>query len=88
MSEDQAPWVTVKKVWDTVEAEILAGLLKSNGIECVVIGGSTGSGLAFTVDGMGEIHIMVPPEQENEALALLADQDAGAAAGTDNGNSA
>jgi hypothetical protein len=87
MSEDQAPWITVMKVWEPMEAEILLGLLKSSGIECVAIGGGAESGLAFTVDGMGEIHIMVPPEQEKEALALLADQDTGAAAEYDNGNS-
>ena len=51
-----------------VEAEIIKSKLVSNGIPCFLKFESAGRLFGITMDGLGEVKIMVPPEHHQEAL--------------------
>ncbi len=65
-------FVTVYRVWGDSEAQVIKGLLESSGIRCRLVSHVPHSVYPVTVDGLGEVRIMVPREQEEEARALIA----------------
>lgn len=68
MNEDI--WVDLIKT-DPQEAEILRGKLESNGIEVELKQEGFGKLAGITVDGLGEVTIMVPGKQKEEAEEVL-----------------
>lgn len=59
-----------------ITAEPILAALRANGIPCRLQGEALGSVYGLTLDGLGEVAILVPAEHAAAAAALL---DAGAA---------
>ena len=53
------------------EAQIIKGLLESNGISCLLKPSSSPSVYVFTVDGLGEVRVMVWEKDAKEARELI-----------------
>ena len=53
------------------EAQIIKGLLESNGIPCLLKSNAAHSVHMFAVDGMGEVKIMVWESMAEEARGLI-----------------
>ncbi len=71
---DSQDWVEVTAVGDDEEAEIIAGLLESEGIPCE-IEGSPASPWPENLGAMGTSRVMVPPDRLKEARALIAERE-------------
>jgi hypothetical protein len=54
------------------EAQVIRGLLESHGIPCLLKSNAAPSVHVFTVDGMGEVRLMVWEETAEEARKLIA----------------
>ena len=54
-------------------AEVVKGRLESAGIPAMLKYESIGRTMGLTLDGLGEVQVMVQKEREQEALALLAE---------------
>ena len=65
--------VLLLKVWDDGEAAMIRQLLDSYGIPCQVVSDVPHTVLPISVDGLGEVRILVPPSRLEEARAILAD---------------
>jgi len=65
-------FVEVARVQGPVEAELVRGLLVSYGITVRLGARVPHSVLPFTVDGLGEVRILVPAEDEDTANDLIA----------------
>ncbi|UCE42983.1 MAG: DUF2007 domain-containing protein [Candidatus Aminicenantes bacterium] len=61
----------VYKAWGSVEAEVIKSFLQSHGIPCLLKGLVVQSVHPFTMDGLGEIKILVPEKDHEEAEKLL-----------------
>jgi hypothetical protein len=57
------------------EAQIIKGLLESNGIPCLLKSLAAPSVHAFTVDGMGEVKVMVRKSTADSARQLIRRKD-------------
>lgn len=75
MSEKR--WVVIDKVAGDLQAEILRGLLEAQGIRVLLSQEGAGRALGLSVGPLGEVEILVPVEQEQEANQVLADYQAG-----------
>ncbi|HEY3203536.1 MAG TPA: DUF2007 domain-containing protein [Thermoanaerobaculia bacterium] len=71
-------WIEVAAVGDDEQAEIIAGLLKSEGIPCEVEGPSA-SPWPENLGSLGLSRVMVPPDRAAEAKALIAEREKNAA---------
>ena len=60
-------------------AEVVKGRLESAGIPAMLKYESVGRTMGLTLDGLGEVQVMVQKEREQEALALLAEKPQGPA---------
>ena len=60
-------------------AEVVKGRLESAGIPAMLKYESIGRTMGLTLDGLGEVQVMVQKEREQEALALLAESPQGPA---------
>ena len=68
------------KVYTTagdLEAEFIKGFLHGQDIEAVISQESVAKTLGLTVGRLGEVKILVPEEQAEEAIALLEAMEAG-----------
>ncbi len=54
-----------------LEAQVIKGLLESNGIPCIMRSDAASSVHAFTVDGMGEVKIAVLESMADEARRII-----------------
>lgn len=63
---------TVYRTWDESMAEMALDLLRSEGLEARKTSDMTRSVYPFTMDGLGEIEILVPEDEAKEALEILA----------------
>jgi len=54
-----------------IEAQIIKGLLESNGIPCLLKSSAAPSVHVFTVNGMGEVKVMVLESEAEEARGLI-----------------
>lgn len=68
---DDASWKVVAAVSGMTQANIVAGRLASEGIATRLRYEAAGSIYAITVDGLGEVRILVPPEDWEQARELL-----------------
>jgi hypothetical protein len=67
-------WVEVAAVGDDEEAEIIAGLLQSEGIP-VEVEGVTHSPFPENLGALGDARVMVPPDRAEEARALIVERE-------------
>jgi hypothetical protein len=58
-----------------MEAQIIKGRLESEGIPVLLSYESAGLIYGITIDGLGEVKVMVPEHLEEEAKAILAAGD-------------
>ena len=68
--------IELLRVQGQINAEPILAALRANGIPCRLQGEALGSVYGLTLDGLGEVAILVPAEHAEAARALL---DAGAA---------
>jgi hypothetical protein len=61
----------VHRVWGQTEADVIKSFLDSQGIPCILQGQIVHSLYPFSADGLGEIKILVPEENLEEAKKLL-----------------
>jgi hypothetical protein len=71
MSGLSAPPVVVRRDLNRAEAEILRGLLESNGVTAVLSQEAAGSVMPVTVGAFGQVDLLVPAEQAARALEIL-----------------
>ena len=64
--------VEVYRAKGEAEAQITKGLLESNGIYCLLKSHAAPSVHVFTVDGMGEVKVMVRESMAEKARRLIA----------------
>ncbi len=62
---------TVYRAAGLMQAEIIKGRLESAGIPVMLDYESLGRVMGITVDGLGEVRILVPDERADEARELL-----------------
>ncbi len=67
----QAEMVEVYRARGEAEALIIKGLLDSNGIPCFLKSNAAPSVHVFTIDGMGEVGVMVRESRAEEAKRLI-----------------
>ncbi|HUU38640.1 MAG TPA: DUF2007 domain-containing protein [Candidatus Desulfaltia sp.] len=60
------------RVMGPVEAEVIKNFLESQGISCILQGQMVQSVYPMTVDGMGELRVMVSEDDFSLAKGLLA----------------
>ena len=68
-----ANWVVIKIVNGLPEAHIIKGLLESNDIPVRLEYEAIGQIYGLTVDGLGQVKILVPEDFFGEAESLLED---------------
>jgi hypothetical protein len=67
--------VEVYRASGEAEALIIKSLLESNGIPCLLKSHAAPSVHVFTVDGMGEVKVMVHENRAEEAKRLIGEQE-------------
>jgi hypothetical protein len=75
--EDEEGLVELISVQGEMTAQVIIGLLESEGIEAMMKSNQTFSALPFTVDGMGAVRIMVRKEDLEKARKVLEDYSHG-----------
>ena len=63
--------VEVYRAVGEAEAQIIKGLLESNGIYCLLKSNAAPSVHMFAIDGMGEVRVMVWQSAAEEARELI-----------------
>jgi len=69
--ENKEGLVELISVQGEMDAQLLVGILESEGIEVMMKSHQTFSALPFTVDGMGAVKLMVRKEDLHKAKVLL-----------------
>ena len=69
--------VEVYRAAGEMQARVIQGLLESYGIHCLLKSDAASSVHAFTVDGMGEVRVMVWESMLDEAERLVQGKDNG-----------
>ena len=72
-SNDPGAGVLLMRTWSDGEAELVRHLLASYGIRCQVVSDVTHAVLPLSVDGLGEVRILVAPDDLEEARDVLAE---------------
>lgn len=70
-------WVVVETVTGSLNAEILRGLLQAQGIDAMLSQEGAGRALGLEVGPMGEVDILVSPENVQVARKLIDESYAG-----------
>lgn len=68
---DDEEWMEVASAGDDEEAQLIAGLLQSEGIPCQVEGPAL-TPFPEDIGAFGTTRVMVPPEHATEARSLIA----------------
>ena len=63
--------VEVYQAMGELEAQVIKGLLESYGIPCLLKSNAAHSVHVFTVDGLGEVEVMVRESMVEEARKLI-----------------
>ena len=69
--------VEVYRAAGEIEAQVIKGLLESYGIPCFLKGDAARTIYGFTVDGLGEVRIMVQESMAEEAKRLIKGEEHG-----------
>jgi len=64
--------VVVFRSWSDVEAELVAGLLRASDIPCTLVSDVPHSVYPLTLDGLGEVRLVVARNQAEAARACIA----------------
>ena len=64
-------WVVICSANGEVEGNIIKGKLESEEIQVIVRQEAIGKFYAFTVDGLGEVKVLVPAHLKEKALKIL-----------------
>ncbi len=64
--------IELLRVQGQINAEPILAALRANGIPARAVGEALGSVYGLTLDGLGEVTIVIPIEHEEKALELLA----------------
>jgi hypothetical protein len=64
--------IELLRVQGQINAEPILAALRANGIPARTVGEALGSVYGLTLDGLGEVTIVVPIEHEEQALELIA----------------
>ena len=75
MSPDN--WVVLTKIFGEIQAEIIRGLLESQGILPQLNQEGAGRAYGLSVGPLGEVEILVPKDKLKEAKEVLARFDSG-----------
>lgn len=75
MNED---FIVVETTSGTLQAEILRGLLESRGLRVMLSQEAAAKSIGLTIGPMGDVDILVPPDQEGLAREILAEYHSGA----------
>jgi len=67
--------IEVYRAKGEAEAQIIKGLLESNGIPCLIKSNAAPSAHVFVFNGMGEFRIMVAESTAGEARKLIVGED-------------
>ena len=67
--------VEVYRAAGEAEAQIIKGLLDSNGIYCLLKSNAAPSVHVFAIDGMGEVKVMVRESMASQARELIEGED-------------
>jgi hypothetical protein len=67
--------VEIYRAAGELEAQVIKGLLESNGIPCLLKSNAAFSAHMFAVDGMGEVTVMVWESMANKAKRLIEGKD-------------
>ena len=67
--------VEVYRAAGEMEAQVIKGLLESNGIPCLLKSHAAPSVHMFVVDGMGEVKVVVWESMAEKAKKLIAGED-------------
>jgi hypothetical protein len=62
----------VDTVFGRQQAEILLSYLRAQGIDCELSQEGAGAAIGITVDGLGEVQILAPSRQREQALEAIA----------------
>ena len=64
-------WIVLCSANGEVEGNIIKGKLESEGIPVILRQEAIGKFYAFTVDGLGEVKILVPAHLKEKALEII-----------------
>ena len=70
---EEPRWEVVEVVNDAIQAELLRGLLESQGIETIISKEGAGHALGLTIGMMGESQLLVRSSSKQLALKVLED---------------
>ena len=73
--DPESQFKEVVKAWGSAEAEVIKSFLNSHGIPCLLKGLVVQSVHPFTMDGLGEIKILVPEKDLALAEKLIKSQN-------------
>lgn len=80
----ESNWVVVETVAGDLQAEVLRGLLEAQGVPAILSQEGAGHSLfPVTVGKFGEVQILVPTDQLEEARSILEDYSSGKFSSTD-----
>ncbi len=65
------PMTAIYRATGEAQAQIIRGLLESNGIPCILQSNAAPSVHAFAIDGMGEVKVMVEASVAEKARKLI-----------------
>jgi hypothetical protein len=68
-------WMVVYVAYNEPEAYVIAGRLKSEGIDSFVHQEPVGRAYGLSVGPLGEVKVMVRPDQYDQALTILDDDE-------------
>ena len=75
--KNKGKMVEVYKAPNEMEAQVIRGLLESYGIPCFLKSNAAPSVHLFTVNGMGEVKVMVLESMAEDARNLIMDNNHG-----------
>jgi hypothetical protein len=73
----ESSWVQVTTVQAEVQAELLRGLLEAQEIPVLLSREGAGRALGLSVGPLGEVHILVPEQFQEEAVNIILKYRAG-----------
>lgn len=76
----EEPWILIDEVYGELQAEILRGLLESQGIPVILNQEGAGRAYGINVGSLGRIELLVPANLSQEARQVIDDYYAGISA--------
>lgn len=70
-SDEDVKLVEICRAAGNMQAQLIRGLLESNGISCMVSGEAVSRICGITVNGLGEVPVIVREEDAEAAIAIL-----------------